>query len=266
MDYDFSDNAVALTQSLMKHLTDSWKAQAIHVAASLRLPDFLAEHPKTTLLLGTKGFEHLAKDSRAAEIFNTGLMNLTRMTAEQLVKAYDFSAINQLVDVGGGYGGLLCTVLQANPQMKGVLFDQNHAKEGADQQATKSGVSERFEFQSGDFFVAESLPQNADAYILKNIIHDWNDERSQLILNNCRKAMASNGRVLLIEHVVPDKLAEDPRHQAIICNDLHMLAALAARERAKEEYRILLQSAGLKINQIIPVDMAFHLIEAVAIN
>src|SRR5262245_23928286 len=123
------------------------------------------------LLIGTKGFEHLAGDPEAAAVFNEALGELTRLTAQSIVRAYDFSGLKRIVDVGGGYGELLASILRAHPGASGVLFDLDHAIGEARRRFQEAGLAERCEFVAGDFF--RWLPRGGDAYVLKSVIHDW---------------------------------------------------------------------------------------------
>jgi hypothetical protein len=215
------------------------------------------------LLLGTDGFEHLQNDPEAAAIFNRAAAELTRLAAERIVRAYDFSGMVRIVDVGGGSGQLLTTILQACPATRGVLFDRPHAMEPARERLQQAGLSERCELVAGDFF--ESIPPCADVYLLKSVIHDWNDEQSRVILENCRRAMpAGTGRLLLMEEMLPDRLDGSPTHQAIVRGDLNMLVALGAQERTEAELRALLESAGFTVSRVIPSGSTFSIVEAFA--
>ena len=213
-----------------------------------------------TMLSGTKGFEHLERDPQAAATFNQALVELTRLSAASVVHAYSFSGLKRIMDVGGGYGELLSAILAANPSASGVLFDLPHAIEGARRHFEEKRLTGRCAFISGDFF--KSIPGGADAYILKSVIHDWNDERSRQILESCRKAMGPGARLLLVERVVPDRLGTSPDHQSIARSDLHMLVALAAKERTETEFRDLLQSSGFRVSRVIPAGMTHSIIEA----
>lgn len=212
------------------------------------------------LLTGTDGFKHLERDPEAAAVFNQALVELTRLTSKSVVRIYDFSGLTRIVDVGGGYGELLISILRASPATSGVLFDLPHAIEGGKHRFEEAGLASRCEFLEGDFFV--SVPGGADAYILKSIIHDWDDKNSKLILENCRSAMGPKGRLLLVERVLPDQLEVSAAHQAAVRTDLTMLVAHAAQERTEAEFRALLYSAGFNVIRILPIGMTFSVIEA----
>jgi orsellinic acid C2-O-methyltransferase len=212
------------------------------------------------LLTGTDGFKHLEQDSEAAAVFNQALVELTRLTTENIMRIYDFSGLKRIVDVGGGHGELLISILRANPTSSGILFDLPHAIEGGRRRFEEAGLVCRCEFLEGDFF--ESVPKGADAYILKSIIHDWDDNKSKLILENCRHAMAEKGRLLLVERVLPERLEVSVDHQAVVRSDLTMLVALAAKERTETQFRELLNSAGFRVTRFLPAGMTFSVIEA----
>lgn len=216
------------------------------------------------LLFGTDGFKHLEQNPELAAVFNQALVEVTRLTSEDVVRIYDFSGLKRIVDVGGGYGELLISILRANPANSGILFDLPHAIEGGKRRFEEAGLACQCEFVEGDFF--KSVPKGADAYILKSVIHDWDDNNSKLILENCHHAMAEKGRLLLVERVLPERLEVTADHQAVVRNDLTMLVALAAKERTETQFRELLKSAGFRVTRILPVGMTFSVIEAFPLN
>lgn len=206
-----------------------------------------------TLLTGTEGFKHLENDPAAAATFNQALVELTRLTTSGVIRAYDFSRCQLIVDVGGGYGELLSAILAANPLARGILFDLAHTTEGAKRHFEQAGLSHRCEFVVGDFF--QSIPQGADAYVLKSVIHDWNDDKSREILTTCRNAMSDDARLLLVERVMPQRLDVSASHQSAARSDLNMLVALGAQERTEIEFRNLLHSVGFELTHIFPAGM-----------
>ena len=215
------------------------------------------------MLTGTDGFDHLAQDPQAAGVFNKGLAELTTLTADSIVAAYDFSTLRHVVDVGGGYGQLLAAILRAHPGVRGTLFDLPHAIDGARAFLTQAGVINRCELVAGDFF--ESLPAGADAYLLKSVIHDWPDERARAILQNCRRAMTRAGaRLLLAERVLPERLTSSAQHRALARTDLSMLVTHAAAERSEADFRGLLDASGYYVTRIVTGSLAFSVIEAAA--
>ncbi len=215
------------------------------------------------LFTGTDDFKHLEQDPEAAAVFNQALVELTQLVSESVVRRYDFSGLKRIVDVGGGYGELLISILRASPATSGVLFDMPHAIEGGKHRFEQAGLASRCEFLEGNFF--ELVPSGADAYILKSIIHDWDDKNSKLILENCRNAMVEGGRLLLVERVLPDRLEVLADHQAVVRSDLTMLVAQGAKERTEAEFRKLLKSSGLHVTRILPIGMTFSIIEALPV-
>ena len=178
-----------------------------------------------------------------------------------MVRAYDFAGIRRIVDVGGGHGVLLATILQAYPALTGVLFDLPHAIEGARTQMEKAGLSSRCEFMAGSFF--KSIPAGADAYLLKNVVHDWTDERSAVILQNCRRAIPADRKLLLIERIMPARLQASSAHRAIAYADLAMLVGPGGRQRTKVEFRKLLDTAGFALTRVISTALDYRILEAV---
>jgi hypothetical protein len=214
------------------------------------------------LVTGTEGFGHLEQDPEAAARFNLAMAELTHLSTESVAESYDFSGLKSIVDVGGGYGELLLTLLKAYPDISGTLFDLPHAMEGARQHFAEAGVISRCDFYAGNFF--DSIPGGADAYILKSVIHDWDDDKSRQILENCRQAMGQRGRLLLVEQVLPDHLENSATHQSLMRSDLTMLVAHAAKERTESEFRALLNTAGMRTTRIILANSTFSVIEAVS--
>jgi ubiquinone/menaquinone biosynthesis C-methylase UbiE len=212
------------------------------------------------LLHGTVEFQHLEQDRTMAAIFNQAMVELTRLNAQAVVRAYDFSGMQRIVDVGGGYGELLAAVLMATPGASGVLFDMPHAMEGARRHLEERGLVQRCEFMAGNFF--ESLPGPADAYLLKSIIHDWDDDRSHVILVNAQRAMAGRGKLLVVERIMPDRLKGSAAHQTFARSDLNMLIGPGGRERTESEFRTLMSAAGFHLTRIVPAGLAFSILEA----
>ncbi len=205
---------------------------------------------------GMSSFEFFTKNQDAGKVFNRAMTNLSMNVVPAIVQAYDFSGISKMVDIAGGHGILLAGILKANPQMQGVLFDLPSVIEGAGELLEKEGVRNRVELAIGDFF--HSIPAGADAYLMKHIIHDWDDERSIKILKSIRSAMKENGKVLIIEMVVPEGNEPSPSHNL----DLMMLVMEGGKERTKEEYRTLLEAAGFRMTRVIATKSPYSIIEA----
>jgi hypothetical protein len=205
---------------------------------------------------GAEVFEYFAANPDHGEIFNGAMTDMSAATAPVVVEAYDFSGFRQLADIAGGHGYLLAQILKANPGLSGVLFDVPQVVEGAGPLLEREGVAGRVERVAGDFFA--SVPA-ADAYVLKHIIHDWDDERAALILKNINAAMGPEGRVLIVETVVPE--GNEPHYSKLL--DLEMLASPGGVERTAGEYAALLAAAGLRLSRIVPTRSPFSVVEAV---
>lgn len=195
---------------------------------------------------GKTFWEYLAEDPEAADTFNGAMSGNAVQQWGAVIPAYDFSRIETLVDVGGGEGQLLATILQENPRLRGVVFDQPSVVERAAMRLEQLGLSDRCETAAGDFF--DAVPAGADGYILTAIIHDWDDESARRILANVRQAIAPGGKLLVIELVVP------PGNEFGFAKfaDIEQLTCFAGKERTAEEYRELLASAGFALKRILP--------------
>jgi hypothetical protein len=205
----------------------------------------------TRRVYGMGTFEYLAANPDQAIIFNGAMAENTRRVTEALVSAYDFSQFRKIIDVGGGNGALLGAVIAANPSIRGVVFDLPRGGAEASATLADAGVAASCEVVTGDFF--HSVPEGADAYILKLIIHDWDDEQSVAILKNCRRAMHQASKILLLERVMPDKMEATPGHRRMAMADMNMLAMPGGQERTGNEYRNLMAKAGLSIARILAV-------------
>jgi hypothetical protein len=195
---------------------------------------------------GTTYFEYLAKHADAAAIFNAGMTSLSSVDVSEVIRLYDFSKFERLVDVGGGQGALLHGILAANPNLRGVLMDLPSVVEGASVLRT-GPVADRCEIVGGDFF--QAVPAGGDAYLMRVVIHDWNDADALRILKNCQRAIRPDGKLILIDSVLKPSNQPDPGR----FNDLVMLAvAPGGKERTEPEFRKLLSEAGFVLNRIIP--------------
>ncbi len=162
-----------------------------------------------------------------------------------------------IVDVGGSHGTLLSAILTANPHLSGILFDLPHVIASATPFMAAAGITNRCQLIAGDFF--EALPSGGDTYILAQIIHDWDDDRSRTILQNCRSAIALTGRILIVELIIPR--GNEPFFGKLL--DLHMLVLLTGRERTEVEYRDLLDAVGFRLTRVIPTESGASIVEAV---
>jgi hypothetical protein len=201
---------------------------------------------------GMDAFKYMAAHPEDAAVFNRAMTAVSTQVSIAVAAAYDFSPFRKLVDVGGGHGVLLTTILKANPMLHGVVFDLPHVAEGARKPIEAAGLAERCDAVGGDFFAA--VPGGADAYILKSVIHDWDDERSLVILRNCQGAMEPHGKLLLVELVLPDHVDQSPKSQIGTGSDVNMLVNAGGRERTDAEFRALFETAGFRLTQIIPLE------------
>ena len=202
-------------------------------------------------------FPYLFKtDIELGEIFNRAMTSYSHQSIGPVLAAYDFSKAGTIADIAGGHGHLLAAVLAANPNAKGVLFDLAAPLEGAPAMAERYGVKDRVDFVEGDFF--SEIPVKADIYLLKHIIHDWYEDNCQKILRNIRANMPDDGKVLIIEAVIPE--GNDPHFGKII--DLEMLLSPGGVERTPSEFEKLLADSGLKMTRIIPTMGPMSFVEA----
>jgi len=202
-------------------------------------------------------FEWLEHNPAQAKLFNDAMTSLSAGAVVAVVEAYDFSGISKLVDVGGGHGLLIASVLSKYPSMTGVVYDDPKVVEGAEQVLRAHGVSERGELIGGDFF--SSVPAGGDAYILKHIVHDWSDDECLTILGHCHKVMPVGARVLIVEMVIPEPNV--PSIGKLL--DLQMLVNLTGRERTAKEYGELLNQAGFDLQRIVPTPSAYSVVEGI---
>lgn len=207
---------------------------------------------------GQSAWEYYATHPEDAAVFNDAMTGLTEMVNGAVIAAYDFSGFKKVVDIGGGHGALMAALLKAYPAMQGAVFDLPHVAEGATARLNAEGVSDRCEILTGDFF--QSVPAGFDAYLMKFIIHDWNDEQSIAILKNIRGAMAEGGKLLLVEQIVAaDNL---PSFAKFI--DINMLVMTGGQERTEQEFTNLYTASGFKLSRVVATLSPFCVIEAVA--
>lgn len=231
----------------------SWTAWG-QILFSLRTGGAAFEH-----VYGVNCFEYVSTRPEAAKLFDEAMVNSSSMVNEAIVAAYDFSGLRTLVDVAGGYGATLCSILKGNPALHGVLFDMPHVIQGARDYIAQQGLGDQCSAVGGNFF--EAVRVGADAYFMKHILHDWDDDRCIRILSNCRAAMAANGRVLVCEkEILP---GNTPCYGKL--TDLHMLMVTpGGRERTEREYRKLFGDAGLALRRVVPTGSPWIIIEGVA--
>ena len=213
--------------------------------------------PAIDKTFGKPAFEYLKGDRELSEVFNNAMTSFSAFVIPAVLEAYDFSGIDLLVDVAGGHGHVITSILQRYPGMRGVLFDVDHVIAGAIPRIRAMGLEERVATQSGNFF--ESVPEGGDAYVMKHIIHDWDDERATTILTNIGRVMNPQGHVILLESVLQP--ANTPDFGKLI--DLEMMLIPGGRERTEAEFRSLLERAGFTLRRVIPTASPLSVIDAV---
>jgi hypothetical protein len=189
-------------------------------------------------------FEYFAQNPAAGRVFNEAMSGLTSQTADALAKAYDFSALKIIVDIGGNLGTILAAIFREYPNAQGILFDRQNVVFAAAEYLAKAGLDKRCRCVGGDFFA--SVPTGGNAYLLASILHDWDDDRCVTILTKCREVMPPDGKLLVVELVLPPGDVPHPGKWV----DLHMLVMASGRERTETQYKNLFISGGFNLTQV----------------
>jgi O-methyltransferase/methyltransferase family protein len=215
-------------------------------------------NPAFDHVFGMPAFDHVGTHPEAAKLLNEAMTSLSIVEARAVVTAYDFHSVRTVVDVGGGQGSLLAAILKANSNTRGVLFEMPHALESARRLLEQQGVGSRCDLVGGDFFA--EVPKGGDIYIMKRVLHDWDDDRSIRILRNCRQGLSNHGKVLVVDVVVGAPNA------SVFAKflDLQMLALTGGRERTAREFAKLYERAGLQLTRIVPTAAAVSIVEGIA--
>ncbi|MEU9608588.1 methyltransferase [Streptomyces sp. NPDC048057] len=211
-------------------------------------------------LFGMPFFDHFARDEATAAVFHAGMASMSDAENAPIAAAYDFPEAARVVDVGGGYGGLLADVLAAGPTLHGVLYDRAHVLAGHRLATRLPGAADpagRWETAEGDFFA--SVP-TGDVLLLKRILHDWDDEQCVTVLRHCRAALSPGGRVLVIDAVIPS--GNEPHQGKDL--DLMMMASLTGRERTESDFASLFARADLRLRRVVPTPTVLSIVEASA--
>jgi hypothetical protein len=252
-----------LAETLLSDAPGSLRATAIFMGEGWHLRPWgdimysvQTGRPAFENIFGQPIFAYLGEHADEARVFNNAMTSFSASVVEAIVAAYDFKGIERVVDIAGGHGRLISAILKANPRMKGILFDVPSVIKDAPALLTAEGVADRCETATGDFFKA--VP-GGDAYIMKHIIHDWNDECAHRILRNCHRVMRTGDRVLLVEMIVPE--GNEPGPGKFI--DLEMLLFTGGCERTRAEYATLFNRAGFELTSITPTASPYSIIEAV---
>jgi hypothetical protein len=214
--------------------------------------------PAFEQVFGVPVFQYLSDNPDAAAVFDDAMTSISATEAGATSEAYDFRGIQTLMDVAGGHGLLLATVLRRHKTMRGVLFDLPHVAAGAAATFSRAGVTKRVRIESGDFF--KELPSGADAIIMKHIVHDWDDDSARRILQTCHDALGPRGKMLIVDAVVPP--VNVPHYGKLL--DLQMLVlSPRGRERTKTEFAKLLSGAGFRLARVIATKSPLSVVEAV---
>lgn len=206
---------------------------------------------------GMPFFDFLGRQPEAASLFSEAMVGFHGSEPPTVAEAYDFSGIQTVVDVGGATGNMLAALLSRHRNLRGVLFDLPHVVGDAPALLKARGVEDRVTIETGSFF--ERVPAGGDAYLLSHIIHDWSEEQCLTILRNCREAMRPDGRILIVETVLPEG---DEPHQGKL-QDLVMLVIPGGQERTEKEYETLLGKAGFQLRRVVPTTSVVSIVEGV---
>ncbi len=205
--------------------------------------------------LGAELFDYYATHADEGSAFTGAMADRSALVGDEVAKVLDVSAVSHVVDVGGASGGIIAALLRRNATLRGAILDRADVVPRAEAALAELGLLSRCQVIAGDFF--EDVP-DADLYILKHILHDWDDDQSLTILRNCARGLRGNGRVVLVEWVMPDD--EEPSPAALA--DLNMLVLLPGRERTLGEFAALLRTSGLRLDTVTELALSMHVIEA----
>ncbi len=195
-------------------------------------------------------FTQMNQNPEEAELFDRAMATFTSQTSAVVAAQYDFSGFGTVADIGGGNGALLIGILQANPDLRGIVFDLARLGARAEEQIKIAGLADRCEFVGGSFF--DEVPSGADAYMLKHVIHDWDDERAAEILKTCCNAMPSHGKLLIVEGIYPERIDKSLASRGAAANDVNMLVSTGGRQRSEVEFRELFAASGFRLARVVP--------------
>lgn len=201
-------------------------------------------------LYGAPLYPYLAHHPEDARLFDEAMTSFTSVENAAVAARYDFSGVSTVVDVGGGHGSLLRAVVEGNPGLSGILFDQPHIAEGARARVAASPIASRCEVVSGDFF--EAVP-SADVCLLKHIVCNWDDEAAVRILKSCHRALPPGGKILVVESVIAHSAPAE-------LLDVHLLTVVGGRMRTEQEHRSLMAAAGFRLNRLLPTEVGLQLV------
>ena len=232
-------------------IQDGWKELEYCVATGE--PSFRKHSPDAN------AFTAMFADPEAAKIFDQAMATFTAQTSIAIAAAYDFSRFGRIADIGGGNGALMIGILRANPGLRGVVFDQPGTAERASAAISEAGLTSRCEAIGGDFF--KDIPPGCDAYLLKHVIHDWNDDEAIRILSNCHRAMKSAATLIVAEGVYPKKISESELCRGATATDVNMLVSTGGRQRSEADFRALFNATGFRLTQIVSTPARLSLVE-----
>lgn len=225
------------------------------------LVDSVRTGTPTALGDGVADYARLAADPHRAPLFNRSIGSLTARLVPELLAAWRPPPGSRIIDVGGGTGELLAGYLQADAEATGILFDQPPAITAAGATLQAAGVATRCECVAGNFF--EAVPEGADVYILKSVLHDWDDRRATQILAQCAQALPTTGQLAIIERLAPPTLTTHAVHQASAAADLNLLVGFGGRVRNEAEFDSLLTAAGLQLQEVRPAGWTFAVLVSI---
>lgn len=261
-----ADGAFALTRvghALRSDTPGSLRDMVLFIGHPIRWADWgnlehsvRTGHTAFAELHGSPFFDYLGKDPEFAAVFNKAMTATSGLADEVALSACDFSGFSLVVDVGGGHGSVLATILGSAPQARGILYDLPDVVADAGPTFDAAGLTDRVSVQGGSFM--DSVPDGGDAYVMKNIIHDWSDDDAVTILRNIRTAMAPGGRLLLLEMVLPERAGSDIG----LLLDLEMLVTAGGRERTRGEYANLLSRTGFRLTRVTDTVTPLSIVEA----
>jgi SAM-dependent methyltransferase len=261
------DDSFALTKmghALRADAPESMRGMVLFIGHQARWEDWgnllhsvQTGEPSVIKLRGMPYFDYLETDHELAQVFNDAMTATSGITNEIALSRYDFTKFRLIVDVGGGHGLLLSTILRRAPEARGVVFDLPSVVTDAETTFKAAGVADRCSAEGGSFL--EHVPGGGDAYVLKNIIHDWDDASAVTILRNIRTAIAPGGKLLLLEMVLPERASSFLGFQV----DLEMLVTVGGKERTRAEYANLLARAGFRLTDVVGTVTPISIVEAI---
>jgi hypothetical protein len=201
-------------------------------------------------------FAYLAANPDIAKMFDAAMVSYTNESVGAILGHYDFARYTQLIDVGGGHGRLMAEILKKHPAARGTVFDLPHVVEGARALFEREGLVGRASASAGDFF--QEVPAGGDLYILKNIVHDWDDEKALAILKGCRRAMTAQARLLIVESVISP--GNEPGLGKLM--DINMMVIHGGLERSHADFSALLKEAGFELTAVTTTGSTVDLVEA----